>query len=533
MKTQNKSQKDSTTTSTKQHSLHQYLKDAGVLEMPAIPDFPMTLTPMPHQVEGLRGALQKPRFGLFDSAGTGKTIIMQAYALYYIGWGNKVVCAMPPVLCEQFQETLGTTFVGTDKKVTSHILVGAKSKTRNKVRLTAEQVRAEQFAEWDEYGWPNMLLMSYEMFDKNWKRLKKAGYDVLITDEAQKLRGSESNIHATVYNYTEEDDDTALLLATGTPLHHTPVDGYAMSRLLDRETYLSLKSFKRKHCDQKKFYITTQRMRRGTIKNFKRAVYEITGYRNLDLLSKNLYKNARRVTKDQVLTLEDPTIIPIDLKLGWTHQKLYKKLEKERMLEIGDRLLTATQAQTLRESLMGIVCNPEDYSVTKVRSVIFEMVDELLDSIGDSSKVLMYAHHNRTLETLADRYADLNPALVYGGKRSSASKNLKQVGRIKNDNACRIGLLHPKSGGVGLDFQHVSNYVIVVEPTSIQGDFTQLMARVQRQGQKHPVVVYVLRVAGTVYPGMVKTMLDNNVRAARVNDDQSTFDRWIGRHEVK
>ena len=495
-------------------TLHRYLKDAGVVDIPSsLPDFPMEWVPKPHQVYGLNLILRSPRFGLFDDAGTGKSLIMQAVSLLYVAWGNKIICLMPPATLDQFVETTHTNYKTSDRWL-SHKIIDKPPATRDK-----------WFSQWDMgNSWPGMLLMSYEMFLKLVPILKDRGYNVLITDEAQKLRGSESNVHAAVYNYTADEGDTALLLATGTPQHHTPIDCYAMTRLINRKAYASLKTFKRLHCNIKSFRIGRRirgRMRQVTVE-------EIESFKNLDTMNCHLYANARRVELGEVTNLTRPTIVPVTLKLAPAHQKIYNTLAKERMLEIGEeRVITAKEASQLREHLMGIACDPSDYSEKPVQNKVFDEVEALLDSIGPTRKVLLYAHHNRVIEALADRFAKLNPVLVYGGSRSSTTKNRKAIKAFQADSDHRLLIAHPQSGGVGLNFQHVCHHIIFVEPTSIQGDFSQVIARVLREGQKEGVLVYILKIMGTVYPKMVEVMLDNSDLAKEVNLDMKSFRAFV------
>lgn len=509
------------------YTLHQYLKEAGLKTIPSsLPDFEMEFTPRTSQITGLNRVMRDVRFGLFDDAGTGKTLIMQAWALLNIASGNNVVCLMPPVLLDQFVETMEENFHGSHRWLTWRIIDKGPA------------WRERRFSEWTKLRqWPGMLLMTYEMFVKLRKIMWDKNYRVVITDEAQKLRGSESIFHLTVMNYTEHEHESSLLLATGTPLHHSPIDGYAMTRLTNREAYASLNGFKRRHTDRHTEIIQKRaRNRAGQLKLRKIRVEVIDNYKNLSLLNKNLYKHARRVEKSEVLSLKHPQIIPIRLNMEPAHKKIYNTLSKERMLEIGEnRVITATEQVQLREHLMGIACNPNAYSEKPVKNVMFDMVVELIDSIGPDKKVALYAHHNSTVEAVADeleRRLDKegwpeSPRLIYGGPRATVASNRASAKLFKSDPNTKLIIGHPNSGGVGLNLQKVCHHIIMVEPTPIHGDFSQVIARVQRDGQLYPVIIYVLILNGTVYPKMVQTMLDNNDMASTVNLDTATFRKWI------
>ena len=176
---------------------------------------------------------------------------------------------------------------------------------------------------------------------------------------------------------------------------------------------------------------------------------------------------------------------------------------------------------------MQIACNPHLYSEKAIQDNLFATLSELLKQILFESKAVIYAHHNITLEGLMDRLDEFAPALVYGGKRRSNIRNDKDVQRFLTNPDCQILLAHPLSAGVGLNFQSVSNYVIFYEPTPIHGQFSQAMDRVFRSGQRKAVVVYILKLLGTVYPSMLSSMLDSSDKAGLINCDKSTFSEWV------
>lgn len=450
---------------------------------------------------------------VFVTGNCGKSLIMQAYAAYYMSFGNRVLGIMPPILVYQFAETMDENYEGYGSHFRVHKLTQGPA------------AREKLFTEFNATGWPDLLLMSYEMFSKLYEVFQENGYNVLMADEAQKLKGAESGVHARVYNYTEDDKATALLLATGSPIHNELVDGYALSRLLDRESYTSRRQFDRWHAIKKRFYIS-KRNKAGRM--IQKRVSQIIGWKNEEELNKRLYRFARRVEKDKVLSLKEPTIIPVHIDLTPGHKALYETMANERMLEIGeDRVVTATESVQLREALMGIVCTPEKFSEKRMTNNLMVEVETLLDSIGQKNKVALYAHHNATVEALADLLQKQNPVLVYGGDRSSGAKNARAVKAFKTDPECRLLIAHPESGGVGLDLQKVCHHFIFVEPTAIPGAFLQVMSRFQRSGQEHAVICYLLQVNGTVYPSMVRQMLDRNDRAATVNLDATTFRQWV------
>lgn len=498
---------------TAPNAFSEYLKNAGVTELPkgfVDHTFPREKPPKLHQIIGLNNCLTRNKWGLFDDTGTGKTRILQAVALYYIQWGNRVIGVMPPILFNGFIEALHEDFPGFDKYV-------------NLVKFTSKAKRDKTFERLDNGENINLILMTYETFLIEKDRLKEHVFSVVLTDEAQKLRVADSDFYSGIYNYTD-NEDTALVVATGTPIFHTPLDGYAMTNIVTRDMYKTYAGYKRRYCDRSFFRIPMRRGRRV----IKVRVEKITGYKNLEEMHKNLYANASRVEKDDVWSLKEPRIVRKRVEMSAAHRKVYSQMANERMLELpDDRVITARQAVQLREHLMGIACNPHLYTDKAVTDNLFILLQQLLAEIGGDSKVIIYAHHNQTVESLYDRLEEHKPALIYGGERRSNVSNAKEEKRFRKDYSCRILCANPESAGVGLNFQHVCHDVIFYEPTSIHGKFSQAMDRVHRGGQKHVVMVYLFNLLGTVYPKMIDAMLDNSDRAGIVNCDKSTFSKWV------
>ena len=503
-------------------TLQHFFIQAGVRdELPFAKAITMSpdMTPMKHQVTGLNQVLTHDRFGLYDQVGTGKSIIMQATALYMAGYGNKVVILMPPVLLRQFEESLDDTFWGWKDFFSYHVLNQGPAG------------RAKLFKRWRAGKWPDIMAMSYQQFAKlphQRKRkngevippngddyisgvLKKAGYNYVIADESHALKNPSSNQHKAVAYLV--GDDGGLLMATGTPVPNELIDAYGLIALVTPGKYASKRSFERLHC----LYRTND------------AGWSVlTGYQNSDVLTTHLYSNARRVTKEQVLSLDKPQVVEVPINLDEKHHRLYKKLIRERFLEVGDEIISALTQQALRMKSLQIITTPEHFTGKGLKNEIINGVDALLDSIGTrDEKVLIFANFQRSVEAIRDHLqkAKLNPAVVYGGK----GNNSMEVKKFLTDDTCRVMVANPESGGAGLNLQSVCSNVIFAEPTSVPGRFIQASNRVHRPGQKKVVTIYILKALGTVAPQLTKNMLSKEGTTKSImRDRESILDELLG-----
>lgn len=480
-------------------TLERYLQEAGIGDIPEwaskvivnINDDP-ELIPFHHQVTGLSQAAYWERFGLYDDTGTGKSLISQGYVAYQSGLGNKVVGIMPPILLAQYNETIRGNLKGID----DYLDIQVFNQTPKK--------RADLMGKWRATDtWPDLLLMSYQMFLKHWRELQ-FDYPVLIADEAQALKNPGSKIHAAVYTYIggRSLDETNFLPMTGTPIHNGLKDAYGLIRLITPDRYSSWDNFAMLHC----------------VFNPNVKYEQIMAYKNHEHLYHGLYLQARRVLKSEVLDMPEKLVSKVPVWLDAKHKKLYDTLARERVLEMGDEIIDAIHQSSLRMKLMQLVSTPEDFSEDKVKNQWLSAVDEVVDTVGpNTNKIIIFGHFNKTLEKLFHHYKEFNPAIIYGG--SLCKDSTKEKLKFQTDDTCRMLIAQPKSAGAGLDFQRVCSNVLFAEPTGVPGDVQQCSDRVYRAGQDETVNIYFLEVIDTSYSRILEQMLHKEGEANIVYRD--------------
>lgn len=523
------------------------------------------IVPMDHQLGDLNNAMVYGRWGFLSDPGTGKSFPAQAFALFNAAYGWRSILLMPPVLLPQFRRSLYRTFQGSEERFSLHILnqpaypikltkkrvqrvrramaagedPGIPEKLANLVEVmgdtkdipfTQEEIayirasprtarhlameigcqqgavsnlrrktfKEDLFALWAKDGsWPDLLLMSYQTFLAVNKRVEPY-YRCMIADEAHmSLCHPSSMTYKKVRRFIDSkgEGESAFVPMTGTPIPNVPTDAYGIISLVYPEGYSSLKEFESFHVDKV----------RQTSRDGKRQWDIVTGYKNLEMLNVNLFARASRSTKEQVLSLDRPQIIEKEVVLGDEHYALYRKLVRERVLEVNGETISAVQAQSLRQKALQIVTNPDPFSDRPIQeNSVRDMLLELLEEVGclHHEKVVIYAIYNKSIEAMSKWMEQYRPAIVYG-KTNSA----ENVERFKTDPSCRVMIAHYKSGGVGIDgLQNFCRYVICAEPTSVPGEFTQATERVYRKGQKKVVTFFVLSVLGTGWPKQVASM---------------------------
>lgn len=442
---------------------------------------------MNHQVTGLHYSLYYERMGLFFEARTGKTIVLQLNAIYHAYEGQPTVIVMPGSLFFQFTNDFNA--------IQGH---GLTLHTFNQ----SPKLRAKQIAEWDNgKGSPHVVLMTRDIWKKHWRDFYVLGYTNVLYDEShQGLQSYDSQTAKSFRAYANQKPGNRLVLSTGTPIPSKVENVWTAMDLLNPGAYRSHRAFEASHCVYKPMMIPS--------KFGLRQIAVVSGYENLDLLNKNLYKQSVYASKREVLDLKAPNIQVVSCKLSAPHKTLYDRVLRERILEIetetGTEVLDMRGAQKLRQSALQLISTPEEFGPVKTNAV-FDLVETLLETLDVSrNKVVLFANLIKTNEALAKRFKAHKPVLVYGP--NGTEQNAKNVDRFRKDDQCRLLIGSPAAGGVGFKLGDVSQAIVFVEPVSSPGIMDQAISRVCLLGQTEPVLVYILRIEKTISPAAIDLM---------------------------
>lgn len=419
-------------------------------------DLPVDLYPF--QVEAVNKLATLERAGYYLSVGCGKTITTIAASLYKLGKKHvkTVVCLMPPILITNWERTLTkipgvsvTAYRGTPKK-------------RAELDLSAD-----------------FVLMSYQIFKADWDKLH-AYYQLdtvcLLCDEATSLKNIASATYKAVRDFTTTNH---IMLLTGTPLS-TPIDGYAYVKTISPGIYRNLHQFEQIHVEERDF--------------FKKP----TKWANLDLLKENLEHNSARVLKEDALKdLPPVTYTEMFYDLSPAHLKLYQQLASEQLkvLDNGDKI-DITNVSALFNALQQIPANSEHFSGGEVDSTIFDLIDEIMDELGNE-KLVLFTRYRMTNKRVEEKCAKYGVRVIYGGV--SAKQQQDSIDTFVNDPSCRMIALQVQAAGFGVDsLQSVCKDALFIELPYTAAAFEQAEARLHRGGQKGNVNIRIALAEKTI-----------------------------------
>ena len=448
---------------------------------------------------------------------TPKIIIAITHLIWLVSLGNKAICIMPPVLVPQFHASFSSNYPGIEQQVKIELFAG-DVKTRN-----------EMIETWNRSGWPDILVMSNDMFaGKSAKEIKnlqakrgtaklspadeagpdlwlQKGYNHLVVDEATSVKSPSSGLHKAVKTFVgTEEESNGLVLMTGSPVETNVTDAYGLIALITPKRYGSYRAFERWHC----------------IIDYSSRFPMVLGYQRLEHLYESLYLKGRRVTKKDCLDLPARMVSETQVELARPHKQLYDRLVKERILEIGDRVIDATEAVSLYIKTQQVILCPEHFydGEWKTENTLLTALDELIHSLG-GRKLLIFAWYTATIEKLVKRYAKLNPVTLYGP--NTATEREVNKAKFIDDPKCRLMVANPRSAGIGVDgLQTVCSHVAFIETPTSPGLFDQALSRLHRSGQKGEAVnVYVFTALNTIAVKLRNSLVKKEAEANAVVRD--------------
>lgn len=478
---------------------------------------------MPHQLRGLSYALYYPRSGLFFEPRTGKTIVMQLAAIFYAHYGVGTVQIMPPGLFLQFSRDYDS--IQGHGLTLKHLTEGPKR-------------RDAVFDAWEKglANKPNVILLSQPIFKVHWASLYGLGYTHLHFDECHQGLQDEKNQISRAVRAFLDGPRSRLVLSTGTPIPTQVTGVYGTLKLLYPEAYRSRRAFEERHVIHRPIMVPGS-ARSGFAP---RQIQVVSGYQKLEELSEVLYRQAIHAAKRDVLKLDAPNIQLVPYELDSKHAGLYRRLIRERVLTIetsgqgqGEELvIDARTAQKLRQTALQLVSCPETFDETIKKNALFETLKDLLNSLDiERNKVAIFANYTRTVRHLAGLFSQYGPQTVYGP--NGPAKNAQAVEVFRNDPACRLLIANPVAGGVGFKLGDVCTTVVFAEPTASPGQFDQALSRVMLMGQTEPVLCYILKAEGTIWPLAIEAMIGKVKDINAVMRSRKTiFEALVGEIEL-
>jgi SNF2 family DNA or RNA helicase len=445
----------------------------------------VTASLFPYQKQGILFATKAGRAILADDMGLGKTVqaISWAILMHKHISTQKVIIICPTSLKYQWKTEI-------EKFTKSAVCV-----------IEGNVLTRKSIYENDE---SHFKIVSYHMAGNDWESINLMRPDVVILDEAQRIKNWKAKISE---NIKRIRSPYALVL-TGTPLENNIEELYSLVQYINPFLLGSLHQFLTRH--QVKDPHTGK----------------VTGYTGLNEIGQQLSTILLRRTKKEVLkqlpermdkTLFVPMTEPqIQLHTEYSNAaaQIVNKWKRFGFLNEQDR-------QRLLNSLniMRMVCDStyildQQTNYQTKLDELFNILDELLEMKGE--KVVIFSQWERMTRLIAAELQDRKIKFEYlhGGIHSKKRESL--FTNFNNDPDCRI-FLSTDAGGVGLNLQAASNLINMDIPWN-PAVLEQRIGRIYRMGQTKNVSIINLVAQDTIEHRMLSVLKFKSSVAAGILD---------------
>lgn len=281
---------------------------------------------------------------------------------------------------------------------------------------------------------------------------------------------------------------------TGTPMPNSLRDLWSQLYLLDKGERLgkSMTAYTDTYFNpgQGKGHVVYNYTLKGRRKKDKQdPILQLLG---TDIYEKEIYSKISDICismkSEDYLDLPERIDRIVNVPFSDTLWKQYRQFERECVMEIDDDVITAVNAAVLANKLIQF-CNGAVYSEDKktykeLHSAKLDALEEIIDTATGSVLVAYWFQHD----------------LARIKKRFPKARVLKSNKDFEdwNEGLIAIGILHPASGGHGLNLQTGGNTVVWFSMIWSLELYQQLNKRLHRQGQLNAVIIHHLLVSDTM-----------------------------------
>ncbi|HEX7670429.1 MAG TPA: DEAD/DEAH box helicase [Polyangiaceae bacterium] len=333
----------------------------------------------------------------------------------------------------------------------------------------------------------DVVLTTYPVLIRDVETLKKTTFHLVVLDEAQAIKNPRSRAHQAV---TELEARHRLCLS-GTPVENNLGELWALFDFLEPGTLGSAEEFRLKfrhpierEGDEKQLAILRQRVRPFVLRRMKEQV------------AKDLPPKTELVRPIEICGPERDLYESIRVA---AHAEVRGLIRKKGFASSTIAILDAIM------KLRQVCCHPRLVAVEQARSVTgsakFDVLFEMLvEQLGAGRRVLVFSQFARMLALISEELLKrgIRHAMLTGATRDrQAAIDAFQGGKVD------LFLISLKAGGTGLNLTRADT-VIHYEPWWNPAAQAQATDRAHRIGQKNPVFVHNLIVAGSVEDRMMR-----------------------------
>ncbi|MCW3091079.1 MAG: SNF2-related protein [Ferruginibacter sp.] len=319
------------------------------------------------------------------------------------------------------------------------------------------------------------IIVSYQMASNDFIYLDNMQADVLILDEAQRIKNWKTKTSAAI----KRIKTTYAFVLTGTPVENKIEDLYSLMQIVNPFKLGSLHNFLSRH------QVTDD------------VTGKVIGYKDLNdvgvlLKDSMLRRTKQEVLKDLPLRMDKILFVPLTPQQAELHKeyadrvaRLVKKWKHMHFLSEEDRqnLLKFLNMMRMASDSTFIIDQETNYQ-TKLDE-LQNILDEILAMPGE--KVVIFSQWERMTRLVATILKERNIGFEYLHGGIPGKDRGKLYANFTNDENCKV-FLSTDAGGVGLNLQSAA-YMINLDIPWNPAVLEQRIGRIYRLGQKKNVSI--------------------------------------------
>lgn len=378
-------------------------------------------------------------------------------------------------------------------------------------------------------------IIHYDAIKKYNNELLAAHYDIVILDEAHKIRNHKTQRSKFITGIINTHKPVKLWLMTGTPVDNRPVDYYQLLKIIKHPIAKNWITFVTRYCEgQQNAY----------------GQWEVNGASNL----KELYNMTqdvflRRLKTDAGHNLPTKTRRPIfiELKNRKGYDNVIEAYKTKKLADVEDYIkenpfFEGVEVQAMTELVLyRLFC-----ALEKVKDgTLIELAENMLEE-NSTNKIIIFTNFRGVVDAVSEHFG--KRCLFIDGRILDPKKRLAIVDQFNEDPTIPILCCNMKAAGIGLNITG-ANKEIVNDMDWVPSTMLQAEDRAWRIGQKRDVeVIYPIydktaevalysvveekmRIISTVVEGKEEEYFKDSTKidipAKKVDNKQSIIDAII------
>lgn len=273
---------------------------------------------------------------------------------------------------------------------------------------------------------------------------------------------------------------------SGTLLVNKPLDLYLPLSFIDKDK-ATLTNFKNQYCNFEATAFTN---------------YNISGYKNLDLLKDELDSCSLRRTLDNVVDMPLKTVSTELIEMPDDQAKFYEAVKEGVKTDALKINLNAANLLALMTRLRQCTVDPSILTTEKIKSAKIDRCSELIsDLVEQHEKVVVFSNFKQPLEILAEQFKNYRPLVCTGDySDDQVSRNVDQ---FQNDPEALICLCTHARMGTGFTL-NAAAYAIMLDTPYTYSSLDQSICRIYRLNNTRPCYIKILACQNTVDERIIK-----------------------------